>query len=391
MTKGINNKDWKPVAFGEMCSNLNESLRNPLANGIERYVGLEHIETGNLHIKNWGNISDGTTFTKRFRKGQVLFGKRRAYLRKAAMADFDGICSGDILVFEANEKVINPALLPFIVSSDKFLDYAVQTSAGSLSPRTKFQDLAKLIFLLPPKDQQAKLVELLWAADGVVEKYNSLEFSLKNNLQTYLDIKFSVSKNRIDNFNQNIASLKDCIIGKAQYGANAPSMPFVENSPRYIRITDLNDDGYLIAEDRVTINSSNYEDYLLSDGDFLFARTGNTVGKTLLYKEDMGHCVYAGYLIRFKLNPEILLPDYLDLFCRTTYYRDFIRKSVKVGAQPNINAEQYSNMLIPLPTLKIQRQILNQFVKFKSSLDQNKNILNQCNAIQKQLINQIFS
>jgi len=391
MTKDIDKKNWKPVAFGDMCKNLNVSEREPLENGIDRYVGLEHIETENLHIKSWGNVADGTTFTKRFSKGQVLFGKRRPYLRKAAVADFDGICSGDILVFEANEKTIDPNLLPFIVSSDGFFEYAIQTSAGSLSPRTKFQDLEKLEFFLPPKDQQAKLAELLWTADEVVQKYKGLNIVLKNNVQTFLDNKFGFIKNEIRELNQKPLKLLDCILGKAQYGANAPSKSFEENSPRYIRITDLNDDGYLIQEDKVTINSRDYYDYILKDGDFLFARTGNTVGKTLLYSSQMGHCVYAGYLIRFKLNKETLLPEFLDLFCRTSLYQDFIRKSVKVGAQPNINAEQYSNMSLPVPTTDIQDEILKQFYKMKSALDLNSNTLITSNNIQKQLINQIFS
>ncbi|HVU56475.1 MAG TPA: restriction endonuclease subunit S, partial [Puia sp.] len=151
-----------------------ETVKNPEVEGIERYIGLEHIEPGNLHISTWGNVSDGTMFTKRFTTGQVLFGKRRAYQKKAALADFDGICSGDILVLEANEKVIDKNLFPFLISSDRFFDYAVHTSAGSLSPRTKFQDLAKFEFFLPPKEQQAKLAGLLWAADIKIEKYKKL-------------------------------------------------------------------------------------------------------------------------------------------------------------------------------------------------------------------------
>jgi len=129
----INTANWKTFEFGDITHNLTTAVKHPLSNGYKRYVGLEHIEPGNVHIKSWGNVADGTTFTRVFRKGQVLFGKRRAYQRKAALAEFDGICSGDILVFEASEDNCLPELLPFIVQSDKFFDYAIKTSAGSLN------------------------------------------------------------------------------------------------------------------------------------------------------------------------------------------------------------------------------------------------------------------
>lgn len=175
MKKGIDRTGWTKTTFGEVCRNINTTIKSAADKGIERYVGLEHIESGSLHIKTWGNVNDGTTFTKTFKSGHVLFGKRRAYLKKAAVANFEGLCSGDILVFEANEKKIDPQLLPFLVSSDGFFDYAVKTSAGSLSPRTKFQDLAKYSFHLPPLKEQAKLAELLWAGDDVIEKYQIVE------------------------------------------------------------------------------------------------------------------------------------------------------------------------------------------------------------------------
>ncbi|MDZ7742219.1 MAG: restriction endonuclease subunit S [Bacteroidota bacterium] len=182
----INKSEWIPVKFGDIVDEIRESLTDPETAGIKRVIGLEHIEPENIHIKSWADISEGTTFTKRFRKGDVLFGRRRAYLRKAAIVDFDGICSGDIMVFRAKENII-PELLPFLVSSDTFFDYAVKHSAGGLSPRVKFRDLANLEFLLPPKEQQAQLAELLWAMDEVVER----EVEMRESLNAFCESSFS--------------------------------------------------------------------------------------------------------------------------------------------------------------------------------------------------------
>ena len=166
----IDKTHWKKHRFDEVCRQVNEATKDPAAEGLNHVIGLEHIEPNNLHITHWDTLEKETTFTRKFKKGQVLFGRRRAYQRKVAYAEFDGICSGDILVFEVIEKVMLPELLPFLIQSEGFFQKALATSAGSLSPRTKFKELADYEFLLPPKAEQKRLAELLWAADEVVEK-----------------------------------------------------------------------------------------------------------------------------------------------------------------------------------------------------------------------------
>src|SRR5690606_32937759 len=141
---------------------------------------------------------------------------------------------------------------------------------------------------------------------------------------------------------------------KPMYGANASSKPFEIHSPRYIRITDIDEEGCLVDEDIVSIDATDYEKYILKDNDFLFARTGNTVGKTLVFSEKMGDCVFAGYLIRFRLNQRRLLPKFLFYFTKSLKYEAFKRKLIKIGAQPNINSEEYQS--ITLPALSIQEQ-----------------------------------
>ena len=98
------------VAFGDVVQLSKERSQDPEADGFERYVGLEHLEPNDLKIRSWGDLSDGVTFTSVFRPGQVLFGKRRAYQRKVAVADFSGVCSGDIYVLEPKGDQLLPEL-----------------------------------------------------------------------------------------------------------------------------------------------------------------------------------------------------------------------------------------------------------------------------------------
>jgi type I restriction enzyme S subunit len=155
---------WTRVKLGDIVRNVNENSRDLATDGIDRVVGLDHLDPGSLHLTRWddlADLTDGTTFTRKFKPGQVLFGKRRAYQRKVAVPDFEGVCSGDILVFEPADQRMLAEFLPYLVQSDGFFDHALGTSAGSLSPRTKWAELAKYEFALPPLDEQQRIAELL--------------------------------------------------------------------------------------------------------------------------------------------------------------------------------------------------------------------------------------
>lgn len=170
---------WRRVKFGDVVRLAKARSADPLADGIERYVGLEHLEPGDLRIRSWGNVADGVTFTSVFKPGQVLFGKRRAYQRKVAVADFTGVCSGDIYVLETQDaQVLLPELLPFICQTDAFFDHAVGTSAGSLSPRTNWKNLADFEFNLPPIGEQIKTLGLFSAGLRAMEELQVAIYSI---------------------------------------------------------------------------------------------------------------------------------------------------------------------------------------------------------------------
>ena len=136
-------------------------------------VGLEHIIPEQVILTEWDQGSENT-FTKFFRTGDVLFGRRRAYLKKAAVAPFDGICSGDITVIAAKEDILSPRLLPFIIQNDMLFDYAVKMSAGGLSPRVKWQNLKDFVVVLPDMEKQEELAEILWSMEYTKRAYRNM-------------------------------------------------------------------------------------------------------------------------------------------------------------------------------------------------------------------------
>ena len=157
------------VKLGEVCHEYKAT-----AEAVDNapIVGLEHLSQADIDLLGYGVGS--TTFNKAFHEGQVLFGRRRAYLKKASLAPFDGICSGDIIVIEADEMWMLPSLLPFIIQNDYLFDFAVENSAGSLSPRVKWKDLSRFEFDLPDLAEQQRIADLLWSAQEAKRCYRKL-------------------------------------------------------------------------------------------------------------------------------------------------------------------------------------------------------------------------
>ena len=165
MTLNLDKSTWKRVAFGDVIENIANRVDNPSMAGVDRYVGLEHLDPGVMTIERWGTPDQVNAQKLLFEPGDVIFGRRRAYQKKVARADFRGICSAHALVLRARPDLIHPDFLPVFLSSDYFLDRAIAISVGSLSPTVNWRDLKVQEFDLPPLDEQKRIADLLWALE----------------------------------------------------------------------------------------------------------------------------------------------------------------------------------------------------------------------------------
>lgn len=148
--------------------------KKPVEEDKYSYIGLEHLDSENLIVSRWGSEVAPKGEKLLMKKGDVLFGKRRAYQKKVAIAPFDGIFSAHGMVLRPNEDVVDKRFFPMFISSDYFLDAAIAISVGSLSPTINWRDLAKLEFDLPSLDEQKKLAEVLWAINDTLQAYQKL-------------------------------------------------------------------------------------------------------------------------------------------------------------------------------------------------------------------------
>lgn len=376
----IDKTGWKKYRFDEMVQNISEHVE-PTQTDLDVYVGLEHIDPDSLHIKRHGHPSDVEGTKLRFYKGDIIFGRRRAYQRKTALATTDGICSAHAMVLRAKEDVVDPIFLPFLFHSKSFIDMAITISVGGLSPTINWKDIAKQEFLLPPKPEQKRLAALLWAADEMIEKE---KISL-NNISKY------ISDYITDNFNT-IASEKiklgDLCIEKPSYGSNTPACPY-DGITRYVRITDIDNWGRLYNYD---IKSTTIEDanrYILEENDLLIARTA-VPGKPFLYSKRYGKCVFAGYLIRFKLNEVKVVPKYVFYYTLSSMYWKWVEKHYKTGTVSNINAQEYSELEIPICSIEIQLNLIKRIENLTEIYDAYSNAMMKSQQIRQELINKIM-
>ncbi|WP_018675678.1 restriction endonuclease subunit S [Riemerella columbina] len=190
--------------------------------------------------------------------------------------------------------------------------------------------------------------------------------SIKKGLQIFqfkdLD-RWDIWVNKNQTFGDKYKPIKfgDIVLGKPTYGANVKGIK-KKSDTRYIRITDINDNGTLNKE----FVSPEFveEKYLLKENDFLIARSGNTVGKTFLFKEKYGRAIYAGYLVRYRLNADIVLPEYIFVYTKSYLFKQWVISNQRVAGQPNINGQEYLQAPIIIPPLDIQQNIVNEIGLF---------------------------
>lgn len=186
--------------------------------------------------------------------------------------------------------------------------------------------------------------------------------------------------------------LKDVAINCGDYGANAPALPYKAGDIRYIRITDIDDYGHLISDDKASLDETIAQNYLLKDNDILFARTGDTVGKSLLYKSSMGRAAYAGYLIRFTLDEKLILPEYFDAIAKSDIFEAFKISMKRIGAKPNINSREYGIFRFPMPlNLDEQKGIAKLFTKVDEAIASVQNSIAAAEQLKKSLMQNLLT
>ena len=358
---------WRRVKFGDVVRLSKARSKDPMADGIERYVGLEHLEPGDLRIRSWGSVADGVTFTSVFQPGQVLFGKRRAYQRKVAVADFSGVCSGDIYVLETKDaQVLLPELLPFICQTDAFFDHAVGTSAGSLSPRTNWTSLADFEFALPSMEAQKLILSVLTSYSALDDNYASANRCALDLLGSHANAIFSNRKYDLVSFEKVLTRQPQSGLYKAQ--------EFLGRGTKIVNMGELFGFDTIdssIDMKRMELTQEEVSKYQLTPDDLLFGRRSIVLegaGKCSMIGDLQEPVIFESSILRVTVNPEVVLPQFIFEWLRSPKGTQQITRIRSFTTVAGIAGSDLKRIVVPVMPIKEQLAISDELSSMRASV-----------------------
>ena len=398
---------WREVRFDEIAQLVNDRVDNPAEAGVERYVGLEHLDPESLKIRRWGAPTDVEAQKLRFQPGDIIFGKRRAYQRKVAVADFEGICSAHAMVLRAREENVVKEFLPFFMQSDTFFDRALSISVGSLSPTINWKTLADQKFALPPKDEQRRITDILRAADEVVEKDVESQEALTQ-LQTVQTEHFLSTgmlgwhsryvKTPIGSLPEPWQYLNgnDLFSEKPRNGlspeANAEGAGYPTLSIGAIR------DGQVVTEGNIkyaVIGQDEAEKFRLQKGDVLIVRGNgnrNLVGRCGVVDEVPTGCFYPDLLIRIKFDETKLRSRFACLqWNSSTAHRRLLARAKSTNGIWKINGQDLRQHILAVPPIDEQDAFLRTVEPYAKLTKQMQGKVNASRTLKQRLVNSLIS
>ncbi len=348
---------WKMIKFGDVAQNVAVRV-DPADAKTDVYVGLEHLDPSTIHLRQWGHPSDVTGQKLAFKKNDVIFGRRRAYQRKLAVAEFDGICSAHAMVVRAKPKMILPEFLPFFLQSDMFMERAIEISVGSLSPTINWKTLNVQEFPLPPIDEQKRIAEILWAADEAVEQWRRV-YSVLNILISVHRVEFFSRKNWPTKKLKNLFSVQlgKMLSPKAKTGNS--SFPYLANyNVQWDRID-------LEKVQEMDFSEKEREKFALVPGDILVCE-GGEVGRSAIWHGEIENCYYQKALHRLRpisnFSSEVMLQ-----FMMWADRKGLFKALTGHSTIAHLTAIKLKEMDVPVPSDKEQALVELIFRELKSA------------------------
>jgi len=374
------------VSFGDVVQLSKERSKDPRADGFERYLGLEHLEPNNFRVSSWGSIAEGTTFTNVFRPGQVLFGKRRSYQRKVAMADFSGVCSGDIYVLEPKGSQLLPELLPFICQSESFYDYVISMSQGGLSPRVNWKALAKYEFSLPSLEEQRRITGLLLAITKQKESIKSLMQSATILLRSAVDNAADKAVSE-----KSVVYLADLIDDQRPvcYGILMPGTGFSGGVP-VVKVKDY-PVGKIIHQDLLLTDPKidyEYKRSRLRTGDLIISIRG-TIGRLAAVPAILDGANITQDTARLSVSREHD-SRYVRAMLESTFVQRQIVAYTTGLAVKGINIGELRKIQIPILPLEEQRKVAHEVIELRAAMQNISERISQVDTLSRSVQQQLL-
>lgn len=383
----IDKFNWRQVKLGDITIKKEENDKANIGIRFNKFLKVEHLDPECLHIKRWGNVGVDElppTFYKIFRKGQVLYPTRNPHLKRVALASFDGICGEKTLTLEPIHDLIEDKFYPFIFLSQSFYNHSTGSIIGSTNPHVRWRDVAEYKFLLPPKEQQAKLAELLWAADNCIENYQSLLQSIiitqkifaihnyqdrtrpKANLSSIADVNPSIPSNLNDN----------------------------EQEVSFLTMADVSEEGAIINHQKRRLKEVRKGFTYFGEGDTLFAKITpcmengkGTIALNLFNGIGFGSTEF--HVLRPKIKSDQMFCFFItkmDLF-----RREAEKRMVGSAGQKRVPSSFLSEFSFHIPDVDKRMLFGEKMLMFEERKNILRVVIEQSRLLKQNIINQIFT
>lgn len=369
--------------FDQIAINSTEK-KKPVEEDRFTYLGLEHLDSGSLKVTRYGSEVAPIGEKLIMRKGDVLFGKRRAYQKKVAIAPFDGIFSAHGMVLRPKEDVIDKEFFPLFISSDYFLDAAIKISVGSLSPTINWRDLKELEFELPDLDTQRRLAAVLWAMNETMDSYKELIAATDELVKSQF----------MEQFKELINNPEACskIENECTVFADGDWIESKDQSDAGIRLIQTGNIGnaqYLDKGERARYITEDTFDRLncteVKANDILISRLPDPVGRACIIPEGLGKCITAVDCTIVRLGSRIL-PEYFIAYTLSPFYMMQVAARETGSTRKRISRKNLGILKIPVPTISEQESfasVVRQSDKSKFEMEQ---ALSELTATYKRII-----
>ena len=379
----LDKSEWKTYRFDEIAKNISERV-DPNNTDLKVYIGLEHIDSESLHIKRFGTPDDVNGQKLKFYEGDIIFGRRRAYQRKAGIATCDGFCSAHALVLRANPEIIDPELFPFFLHSDLFMDLAVDISVGSLSPTINWGKLKEQTFILPPKYIQGELASILNISEQVLSSQSESLDKCSIVSEALLRDIFSKEERGV--------SLEELF--DVNTGFPYKSKEFNETEVGFKLMRGINiKEGCFLWNHKIDRHYNGddglNEKYKVKNLDILVPMDGSKLGYNYAQATNKEEgCLLVQRIASFRCRDK-QLRSLLLAFLASRYFRDFVAVNNTTTAIPHVSLKQLKSIRLPHISELIADK-LSAYDDMKVVISNMEAVINSKKQLKKSLINQVF-
>ena len=385
----INRSNWIKFKFSDLVENITEKV-SPKNSNLEHYIGLKHLDSGSLEINRFGETSDLKGEKQKIYEGDFILAKRNAYLKRVAIAKFDALASAHSFVLRAKAENILPSFLPFFLLSEKFWSKAIEISVGSLSPTINWKALAKQEFLLPKKNDQLELSQLLWSIEEMIKNNNKVFDNL--NLSYQAKIEESVPRNckqtwmlgDICNFRRG-ATYKSSDYSNESIGIPALNLNSVAVGGGFNKQGTKFFSGIYKQEHFVT-----NEDLIIACTDI--TRHGRVVGYPLHFSAYQNKkMLFTMDLAAISINNKDILRDYFYYVLKAGWVHWKFFANSPGTTVLHLDIQAIKKIKIPKIDKNIQKEIIKNLKMLETSILEMKEQIDKACNLKKSLINQVFN